>query len=740
MYTLRDLFSRPLFFPLLIMILGSFIWDLKEPSPDFSFPDKICEGVLLKKTRTIEGMPVLDVWLTKQKALIKVFLKEEWQATSLQGKTGTKISFPCTLKAPQGYQNPGVFDYRKFLLRQGFVATTFIDEPDQIKTTGQNTRFIFKFKNAVRAKIDSLFQTSENQEVAGLQKALLWGDESDLSPRIEKLFRKYGLSHILVISGLNFGILGWFIYKSFLGLGKIRPQLFLHRFFYPACALVSALLLLLYFLLCEFNAPIARAVVSALGFFLAMALLRSRDYLNLTFLAAFILLLINPTDLFHPSFQFSFLALLALILVYPAFIKPTHGFLIRFLMANLAIVITMMPVLAFYFHEVQLLALVGNFFITPLVELIVIPLGFVAAIASLISSTLGIFSFKINFLILQGIIGILDFFQKYFPDPTPFYPPHAWELVVFYLLLLVCVLRFPKKMKRIFIFILFFILTVDVFVWVKAPWKNNRLQLTHLDVGQGDSILVELPGRKTILIDGGGSAFSDIGQRVLAPFFKYKRISRLDVVCITHDDSDHYLGLKNLDMPIGEIWWHPLSNSSPSLAEILAAREIQGVKLVPLSKGDEKIVGEVQIKILNPPFYAQTFSDNNQSLVLQMIHPKGRLLFTGDIEKPAELNLMEAEGKNLFSHYLKVAHHGSKNSSLPDFINLVHPTLATVGSRRSRFHHPHPQTVRTFEAQGIPFLQTDKLGAIQVEFKGDTLRVWPYQGTGYTLTNFQNFP
>jgi len=722
-YTLRDLFSRPLFFPLLIIILGSFIWDLKEPNADFSLPDQICEGVLLKKSRTTEGMPVLDVWLTKSKALIKVFLKEEWESTQWLSNNFATIRFPCRLKKPQGYRNPGVFDYRKFLARQNFVAIAFVDNPNQIETTGQDSRFIFKFKNVIRSKIDSLFATLENKEVVGLQKALLWGDESNLFPRIEKLFRKYGLSHLLVISGLNFGILGWFIYKSFLGLGKIKPRFFLYRFFYPTCAFVSAVLLFLYFLLCEFNAPIARAVVSALGVFLAMALLRSRDYLNLTFLAAFVLLLINPTDLFHPSFQFSFLALLALILVYPALIKPTHGFLMRFFMANLAILITMMPVLAFYFHEVQLLALVGNFLITPLVELIVIPLGFIAALVSLISNTIGIFVFKINLFLLKLIIGILDFFQKDFPNPVPFYPPHPWELVIFYLLLLVCVLHFSKKIKRGFIFILFFILMVDVFVWIIAPWKTNQLQLTHIDVGQGDALLVELPGRKTMLIDGGGSTFVDIGQRVLNPFLKYKRISKLDVVCITHDDVDHFLGLKNLDIPIGEIWWHPISKPSPNLNEILVAREMQGVKLVPVSKGDEKILGEVQIKILNPSSDGKNLSDNNQSLVLQIIHPKGRLLFTGDIEKAAELNLIESEGKNLFSHYLKVAHHGSKYSSLPDFVNLVHPTLATVGSRKSRFHHPHPQTVHTFEELGIPFLQTDQLGAIEVEFTGDVIRV-----------------
>jgi competence protein ComEC len=266
--------------------------------------------------------------------------------------------------------------------------------------------------------------------------------------------------------------------------------------------------------------------------------------------------------------------------------------------------------------------------------------------------------------------------------------------------------------------------------------------MTVLDIGQGDAIVLELPGKRAVLIDGGGLFDDrfDIGEQVVVPFLLSRWIGHVDLMVLTHPHADHLNGLQAVlrHFPVDEVWDSGQRAAMPIylwFEEVLRDRRIPHKILHDGYRTSE--FAPVQIAVLhpsNPMRYDSPrghFSDvNSNSLVLTVKYGKVTLLLPGDIEQEAEERLLE-QGADLTAQVLKVPHHGGRTSSSEPFLTRVHPRVAVVSAGyRNRFRHPHQETLDRYRANGIHLYRTDLDGAVTVTSDGNTVDVATFRQSG----------
>jgi competence protein ComEC len=258
----------------------------------------------------------------------------------------------------------------------------------------------------------------------------------------------------------------------------------------------------------------------------------------------------------------------------------------------------------------------------------------------------------------------------------------------------------------------------------------GRLTVTALDVGQGDSTLIDLPDGRLLLIDGGGLPGSslDLGARVLLPVLRARRRSHLDLVVLSHPHPDHFGGLLGLvdGVSVGEFWYggqiSDADRSGPvaDLVRRLAARGVVVRTAAELCRGTPATMG-YRIEVLHPcPEPAPEASANDNSLVLRIVFAERAALFVGDAELWAEGRLLDEHPGELGADFLKVGHHGSRSSSSPAFIARVQPAVASVSAGLgNRFGHPHPETLATLAAAHVRVLRIDQQGSVEWQTDGE---------------------
>jgi competence protein ComEC len=310
--------------------------------------------------------------------------------------------------------------------------------------------------------------------------------------------------------------------------------------------------------------------------------------------------------------------------------------------------------------------------------------------------------------------------------------------MLFYLLLFT-VAHFQKGRKARFLFIgLFMVLVADLAFWNLKDGFQKNLTITFIDVGQGDSILVEFPKGKRMLIDGGGLYDDpfDIGKSVVAPFLWKKKIRKIDYLVLTHPDPDHLKGLNFIasHFSIGQFWESGYrADSEPywQLEETLSKKKIERFCLNETTSS--LTVNGIEISFLNPPLRHESYTPqrkppffNNHSLVMKLQFKKISVLLPGDIEREAEYRIA---GKDypLRADLLKVPHHGSASSSTPTFLERVRPAYAvfTVGERNIG-RLPRPEVLKRYEQLGAKVFRTDRHGAIAVTTNGERIEVKPF--------------
>jgi competence protein ComEC len=252
---------------------------------------------------------------------------------------------------------------------------------------------------------------------------------------------------------------------------------------------------------------------------------------------------------------------------------------------------------------------------------------------------------------------------------------------------------------------------------------DGQLRVHFIDVGQGDSILLQTSDGQSLLIDGGYG-----GSGALA-YLQAHGITSIDVMVATHPHADHIGGLVDVlrALPVGAVWTSGASHSTGTFEDFLDAIADARVPYHEARPGDRIMVGQLAALVLLSQSSARELND--ASLVLHLQLGQVAFLFTGDAERPSEERLLREQAGQLPATVLKVGHHGSATSSSPAFLAAVHPQLAVYSAGRGNsYGHPHAQTIAQLEVIGAQIYGTDQLGTIVIATDGTALQVFPERG------------
>jgi ComEC/Rec2-related protein len=467
--------------------------------------------------------------------------------------------------------------------------------------------------------------------------------------------------------------------------------------------------------------------------------------------------------------------------------------LVGFFLVSLLAICGTLPLVMFYFNQISLVGLFANFVVVPLVGFVVIPCGLLALFIYPLSSQIASGCIQICLYVLDYVLMAINYFADLPFAAVKTITPSLFEIVCYYVLGWVMLNGLNSRqapvgyrnipnprvdrvsaqnrnlkpysrlgLKRFFSMIaavtrlrpvesvakrgaiiglvVALALLVDAGYWFARRHFNSDLRVTYIDVGQGSSALLELPGGHTALIDGGGFSDNntfDMGARVLAPFLWRKKIRTIDTLVLSHPNSDHLNGLIFIarHFNVKTIWTNNETRTTQGykrLQNIIAQEQINRPDFQHLPR--QQLINGVEFRFLYPPadFLSRKASQkwrspNNNSLVVKVTFGDVSFLFAGDIMAKAEQELLDLAGTDLDCDVLLVPHHGSRTSSSQPFLSGVQPDVAVFSAGwKNRFRLPHPSVLAAYKKIGCRIFRTDQNGAIMIETDGNRLTVKPF--------------
>jgi len=625
---------------------------------------------------------------------------------------GQRVHAEVRLHRPIGFRNPGGFDHPAHLRREGILLVGS-GRGEQVTPLTPDTP---PWPVRVRRWAVDAIHAQLPESSAALLAGLLLGERSALPSETDEAFRRAGVYHVLAVSGFNVALIASTVFASFSLFGAPRR----------VTVGVAAIVLVGFALVVGGQPSVLRATVMGLLLLLGVFLDRESQLMNALCLAGLTLLAWSPTDLWDPGFQLSFAATAGIIYLAAPFI----GFLTergwpRWLGAavavSLAAQLPVTPIMLAHFNQLSLIGVAANLLVVPLAGPAT-TLGMLALLTQLVSETAAALLFNTLWLLLIAL-RIVVWAAAAVPAAMVHLPAPSWAAVTAWCGALLLVPHLTTRIWTRAAASGFLTLSAVLSVWPWVSPGDGRLRITFLDVGQGDATLVELPEGRRVLIDGGpgGGRRFDVGERVLSPFLWNRPTGRLDVVALSHSDSDHAGGLGAVlrHFRVGEFWdngrWGPGGEGT-----LLALQQSRIPRRV-LSAGQRLWVGTALFTVLNPDGQAG-FSPNDDSLVLRLDWRGVSVLVTGDLGWAGEERVLE-RGAPVRVLALRVAHHGSRLSSSQAFLDAAGPGFAIISvGARNPFRHPAAEAIARLEATGARLYRTDRDGAVIMETDG--MRLW----------------
>jgi len=636
-----------------------------------------------------------------------------------------QVEISAKLSDSPGFRNFGYSRSNTYLKFRKIHKTGFSKSPLLVNKTASGSEFslirIFsRLRQKLQKKIDGSFPGENQGEVSpsgAVLEALLLGERGRMSESITRSLQDSGLYHLFAISGAHIAIISFLIF-SFLKVLKMPER---------TSYIILLFILVFYAMLVEGRPSIIRAAVMTMTFLIGKLIWKDTNLLNTLSLSAFVLLLFNPFHLFSLGFQMTFAATLSIILFFPLIVRYMPKLPLNIsdiLVLSFTAQLGILPITAYAFNRIAFAPLILNLIALPLISLIMAT-GYLFVPIAFISSVIARFPVRLLDLLITVLINISDFASNIdflsYRIPTP----HILTVSGYYLFLLAFLA--PKKIKRqkILVSALFFFFFITL-ITHPFPSRSKHLRMTVMDVGNGDSILIEFPGNKKMLIDGGGSAFGgyDIGERVVSPVLWNKGIKKIDYLVLTHSHPDHLYGLFSVveNFRIKEFWE---SISPPEDKAYRAFKNSLSPKTIKkeLFRGTSLQIGKANVKILYPekPENPPVLVHNNQSLVMMIRFRGASFLLTGDAEYQAEQDILSCY-HDIKCQVLKCPHHGSGSSSTESFIKAVSPEIVVISVGRDNLYGlPDRDVIRRYEKIGSEIYRTDLHGAVEIIFDGENI-------------------
>ena len=561
-------------------------------------------------------------------------------------------------------------------------------------------------------QIEAYFPLSLQPEA----KSLLLGLRDDVDPQQTRAYQILGITHLFAISGLHVAFLTFIFYQSLLRL-MIRKE-----------RAIWCLLICLPIYACLVGgAPSVWRAVGVVEILLLSKQLNKRLSIEDAFgLSLLMFMCIQPGVILQIGFQLSYVAAAALLFSSP-FLKTQTTVLKQSFWITFLCQIGVFPILLFHFYEISLSSFVVNLVFVPLFSVIILPINLFLFLLSFVMP----FFLDYLFMMYEPLrLGLTTVILKIASIPYQLWNPGKlsnWQLIVAFLGVVssFLVLELQHPMRKLFV-----TLGLPIVIIQATPYLDPSIEVSFLNVGQGDATVIELPHQQgVILIDAGGllrfdQAFwkqsdtpFEIGREVIVPFLKGRGINRIDTFIWTHADSDHIEGAEEIleEIKVEEIHVTPGAIYESTLQEAFQTAINQNIVIKEQMADANWQVGHTQLMYVSPQ--DTKYEGNDDSLVLYMKHGLFTALFTGDLEEDGEEDMLRKyEGMQNVS-ILKGGHHGSKTSSSIELINQLNPELTIFSAgKNNRYGHPSQEIVDRFKEKNIPTLTTADVGSVHIRY------------------------
>ncbi|OZB91634.1 DNA internalization-related competence protein ComEC/Rec2 [Paenibacillus sp. XY044] len=742
-----------------------------------------------------------------EKAMVQVKLKSrQEQEAARQWQRGDRVRISGSLEQPQTARNFGGFDYRHYLVTQKIhwlFKATGASNVQCSPPTGFGMALLLRWNDQARSSLSGMIDRIFKEPHAGYMKGLIIGLQDDLDPETYAQFSQLGLTHILAISGMHVAVyVGCLLYLfSLLRLSREKSLL------------LVMLLVPLYVLLSGVSPSVVRAgIMSMIGLYAARKGML-KDGLNILSAAALLMLLWNPYYLLSVSFQLSFLVTAGL-MIYVPLIHPLLSFLPSKIAGAVGVTLiaqlVSFPLTIYYFNQFSLLSFAANFVLVPFITFLVLPVG----TAALLIGSLWLSAGKLMAAAAEWLDDLSFWLVKWmngYPQFVTIWKSPSAVWIASYFIALYGLLYFgrrwslsrrqiaaepdatvplgvlpaarrtaaalpPRTKARLAAGALGALCVLIVLLY--SGYQPERFHgagaVQVLDVGQGDSILITTPQGKHLLVDGGGTVSFrkaedgwkdrkqpfEVGAKVLVPLLKKRGIHELDAVIVSHGDQDHAGGMQAVleQIPVRAFLFNGTLAGTAAFDRLMSTAVDKDIPIYAIHQGmDYDPDKRTHLAFLGPILsqddqeaLSVVKDQNHDSVVFLLEMNGGRFLFTGDMDKSSEGEILEAmnsgrlgkavsENEQTGGHsamqttgeqldapvdVIKIAHHGSKTASSADWLNRWKPAAAVISAGVNNLYgHPHADVLQRISEEGAAVYRTDLQGEIQFSVKTGEIRV-----------------
>ena len=639
---------------------------------------------------------------------------------------GDIIEIKGEFQKPNEARNYKGFDYSKYLKSKKIYGTIKVSNYKIQQKDRANflNKVIDITQNSIKRKMTDILNTEE----AALCVGILIGNREDISEETENNFKKSNLTHMLAVSGSH---ITYIITALSTILGKTSKK------FYK---IFTIIFLIFFMALTGFTASVLRACIMGILVLIASLLHQKSDTINNLGISSLIILLINPYIITDMGFLLSYGGTIGIVvlgdritnfmytvinknnlldrnLLVKSSVKRVFIKVLKYIINSFAITISaniiIIPIMAYSFSTLSLTFWISNILAAPIMEIVTIS-GFIVYFISLVISPLANFFGIFLNILLFILLKIAEISSKIPGANIYIKTPYLYQCLIYYSAIIAlynkdilksCVLKcmecFKIRYKKIIA-----VIVIAILIGTGIKFVPQDLKIYFIDVGQGDSTLIQTPTNKKILIDGGGSEFGsfDVGESILLPYLLDRRITTLDYIIISHFDSDHVGGLFAIleNIKVKNIIISKQGENSTNFKKLVSIINHKKINIRLVKRGDYiKIDKYSYFEILFPE--NKLIEDNilnNNSIVAKFNSLGFNMLFTGDIEEVAEKRLCELyhNTNKLSAMVLKVGHHGSKTSSTTEFLELVRPQVTFIGvGENNKFGHPNGEVIERIE-------------------------------------------